>query len=73
MLKACVVTCHLLDLFDVKFESGHGKAHCRNVFILLSAGGKTEQLSFQFCFSSDLCCKCNNEALGGKLACVVYK
>lgn len=75
ILKACVVTCHLLDLFYVKFESGHGKAHCRNVFILLSAGGNTEQLSFQFCwsFSSDLCCKCNNHILGGKLACVVYK
>lgn len=39
------MTCHLLDLFDVKFESGHGETHCRNVFILLSAGGNT---AFQF-------------------------
>lgn len=69
------MTCHLLDLFDVTFESGRGKTHCRNVFILLSAGGNTQQLSVQFCgiFSLDFCGKCNNDILGGKLARAVYK
>lgn len=43
------MTCRFLDLVDVKFDSGHKKkkkACCRKVFILLSAGGTSEQLSF---------------------------
>lgn len=37
------MTCHLLDLFDVKFESVRSKSYCRNVLILLSAGGNAEE------------------------------
>lgn len=40
------MTCRFLDLVDAKFDSGHRKACCRKVFILLSAGGTSEQPSF---------------------------
>lgn len=50
------MTCHLLDLFDVKCESVRSKSYCRNVLILLSAGGNAEELGSDFVDVSGLVC-----------------